>query len=349
MSIEIIIDDKTCKVAQGTTILEAAMTLGIDIPTLCYSQKESKLDSHSSSCSVCLVLNETDNVLVTACDTRIYKPIKISTQNDEVSIGIKQSLELLLSEHIGDCVGPCVIACPANIDIPEVLKQAWIGNQDKLLNLLCAYSEGSTFPCYECPAPCLKACRRKKIDQSVSVKNILIQLFEANQNKLKGLDLKPKRPREYNFNSLTGRIQNDEEKQFYLDASLEKRYQKSENAPPEAGVCMQCSCYARYKCELRDRAEESNANARTFRTAPRKQIPATQIYGKLVFHPGKCIHCRRCEVAAKGNNISPIPLTWFRGHKSVMNFKNADYDVQEAEKLAKSCPTGALEVNGYDF
>ncbi len=349
MSIEVTIDDKKCEVAPGTTILEAAMKLGIEIPTLCYAKKVSVSDNHSSSCSVCLVLNETDNIMVTACDTRIYKSIKISTNNDEIRTGRRQTLELLLSEHIGDCVGPCVIVCPSKIDIPEILKQAWIGAQDKLTALMRLYTEEDSFPCHGCPAPCLKACRRKQIDQAIPIKNILIKLFETNKYKLIDAESETKQPPEYKFNSLTGRIQNDAEKQFHLDASLIKRYQKSENAPVEAGACLQCSCSTRNDCELRDRLEENDANARVFRTVPRKQIPFVQIYGKLVFHPGKCIHCRRCEVAAKGNKISPIPLTWFRGHQSVMNFKNADYSLQDAEILASACPTGALEVSDYDY
>ena len=350
MFIEVTIDDKKCRVVPGTTILEAAMKLGIDIPTLCYSKKESKPDTHSSSCSLCLVLNETDNILVTACDTRIYKSVKISTKNNSgILMGRRQSLELLLSEHIGDCIGPCVIACPAKIDIPELLKQAWIGSLDKILALLNLYSDGSTFPCYECAAPCLKTCRRKQIDQTVPIKNILIRLFEANQDKLKDIDILPERPPKYDFKIVTGRIRNDDEKQFHLNASLEKRYRSSDNAPAGTGTCLQCSCSARYDCELRENADKNDANARAYKTASCKQIPFVRIYGKLIFHPGKCIHCRRCEVTAKLNNISPLPKMWFRGYQSVMNFKNAEYSQQSAEIIASACPTGALKVGDYDF
>jgi NADP-reducing hydrogenase subunit HndD len=97
--IEITIDYKPCSVEEGTTVLEACKQAGINIPTLCYLEKIQAI----GACRVCLV--EIDGVkdLVASCVMPVSDGMKIHTNNRRVREARKVVVELLLSEHEGDC------------------------------------------------------------------------------------------------------------------------------------------------------------------------------------------------------------------------------------------------------
>ena len=44
-------------------------------------------------------------------------------ETDDVHALRRTALELLLSDHVGDCLAPCFFACPAHMDIPLMLRQ----------------------------------------------------------------------------------------------------------------------------------------------------------------------------------------------------------------------------------
>ena len=86
-------------VPEGTTVLAAAREAGIRIPTLCNLEgKEAK-----GACRVCLVEVEGAKSLVAACATPVSQEMKIHTSSKRVRDARKTVLELLLSEHDGDC------------------------------------------------------------------------------------------------------------------------------------------------------------------------------------------------------------------------------------------------------
>ena len=81
----------------------------------------------------------------------------------------KEALELLLSDHVGDCEAPCVPSCPANMNIPLMNRLIAEGKFDESLKVV---KETIALPLilgYICPAPCEKACRRGQIDDPVSI------------------------------------------------------------------------------------------------------------------------------------------------------------------------------------
>ena len=351
MSIKIEIDGKICNVNPGTTISEAAEKAGIRIPGLCRADGISTRENHSSSCSVCMVKKTDDGTLVTACDSAIYEPVSIlsSAGDKDIFNARKQSLEMLLSEHIGDCEGPCVLSCPFGIDIPEILKFAWKGDMDKTAEILSGYAGKDSFPCTDCSAPCTKACRRKQIDSPLDIKKIILDLYSKSggePGKKSNLPLKDKKGK---FTCMTGRIKNEQEKLIFINSSLEKRYKAGKGSIQEAGKCLQCSCSSRLNCELRDLADEYQARSGTFKTGPREDIPPASFHGALIFQHGKCIRCRRCERTAVKKEIEPVPRFWFRGKKARMNFGPDGYSKADAAALASACPTGAITVNDYDF
>ncbi len=93
------IDGREVTVSEGTTILEAAKSLGIDIPNLCY---DSRLEP-AGTCRLCVVQIEGRPGLTISCNTLAAEGIKVCTENDEIAAIRKTVLELILSEHRVAC------------------------------------------------------------------------------------------------------------------------------------------------------------------------------------------------------------------------------------------------------
>lgn len=163
--ISIIIDHKEIQVEAGETVLQAARKMGKEIPTMCYYEG---LETHTS-CMMCMVKDAKTGTLFASCSKPAEEGMDILTKDDEIIEARKTALELLLSDHVGDCEAPCQLSCPAHMDIPKM---------NRLL------AEGKTQEAYEvvmqdiplpsvlgriCPAPCEKACKRKEIDSPVSI------------------------------------------------------------------------------------------------------------------------------------------------------------------------------------
>ncbi len=98
-TVSITIDGIEAKVPLGTTILQAAKRLGIRIPTLCYHPDLEV----AGICRICVVEVEGQRTLQAACAYPITNPIKVNTYSKAVRIARRHILDLLLSEHCGDC------------------------------------------------------------------------------------------------------------------------------------------------------------------------------------------------------------------------------------------------------
>ncbi|AKJ64550.1 NADH-dependent [FeFe] hydrogenase, group A6 [Kiritimatiella glycovorans] len=93
------INDQAVEVPEGTTILNAAQSVGLKIPTLCYLENVQAI----GACRVCLVEIEGIKDLVASCVTHVKDGMKIFTNNRRVREARRTVVELLLSEHEGDC------------------------------------------------------------------------------------------------------------------------------------------------------------------------------------------------------------------------------------------------------
>jgi len=159
------IDQHEIEVPAGTTILEAARKLGIEIPTLCYVEGRRP----PTSCLVCIVKVAGHQRLVPSCATVVEEGMRIESETEEVRGVRKSALELLLSDHLGDCVAPCWSACPANMDIPQMLRQIAAGD---MRGAIVTVKRDIALPAVLgriCPAPCEKACRRGGLDGAVAI------------------------------------------------------------------------------------------------------------------------------------------------------------------------------------
>ena len=93
------INEKKVSVPFGTTILEACKKNQIHVPTLCYHPDL----CISGSCRVCVVEVEGMRTLQTACSFPITSSIKIKTSSTMVRKARRHIIDLLLSEHYGEC------------------------------------------------------------------------------------------------------------------------------------------------------------------------------------------------------------------------------------------------------
>src|SRR3990170_4896138 len=131
-TVTITIDGQTVSVAPGTTILEAARQLGIEIPTLCYVEGFEPV----SSCFVCAVQIEGRRTLSPACSMPVADGMAISASSEDVRAARKLALELLLSDHAGDCIAPCRATCPAGLDIPRFAYHVALGQHRRAMEVI---------------------------------------------------------------------------------------------------------------------------------------------------------------------------------------------------------------------
>ncbi|MGA1823144.1 MAG: 2Fe-2S iron-sulfur cluster-binding protein [bacterium] len=170
----LIIDEKNVTVSEGQTVLDACHGVGIEIPTLCYLRG---FRVHTS-CMVCMVQEKKSNTLIPSCSARATEGMIIETDNEEVREFRKEAIELLLSEHVGSCEGPCELACPFHINIPRMIRQIVAGGYNKAVETI---KKKLPFPATVsriCPAPCEKGCRRGRYDQSVSIRLLVRYLAD---------------------------------------------------------------------------------------------------------------------------------------------------------------------------
>lgn len=163
--IKLKINNTNIEVAEGTSVLKAAENMGIKFPTMCFHEGF----TNHPSCMLCLVKDAKSGKLHPACALPANNNMEIITDDDEIYEARKESLELLLSDHVGDCEAPCRPSCPAFMDIPLMNRLISEGRFDEALEIV---KEEIALPLilgYICPAPCEKACRRTRVDETVSI------------------------------------------------------------------------------------------------------------------------------------------------------------------------------------
>ena len=96
---KITINGTQIKVKKGTTILNAAASLGIQIPTLCFIKEINEI----GFCRVCVVEVEGEQDLVSACNTEVTNGMVIETESEKVLNARKTTLALLATRHRFDC------------------------------------------------------------------------------------------------------------------------------------------------------------------------------------------------------------------------------------------------------
>lgn len=131
--VNITIDNHTIAVPSGTTIMEAAASIHIPIPKLCYLKDINEI----GACRVCVVEIEGQDHLVTSCNNVVEEGMTIYTNSPKVRRNRKHTVEMILSQHDAQCAtcvrsGNCTLQTVANdlniVDSPykkEICVEEW--------------------------------------------------------------------------------------------------------------------------------------------------------------------------------------------------------------------------------
>jgi len=163
--INIIINGIPLTGEKGETILQIANRGGIEIPTLC----QSELVKNYGACGLCVVEAKGSPKLMRACSTVAQDGMDIDTESERVVRSRRLALELLMSDHDGDCKGPCTLNCPAGTDCQGYLKAIAEGDDARAVEII---KEKLPLPASigrVCPHPCETACRRQHVEEAISI------------------------------------------------------------------------------------------------------------------------------------------------------------------------------------
>lgn len=309
-SLTLCVDGTPLPALSGQTIAAAAAAAGTVIPTLCGAGQF----RDCASCMVCAVYDVQLQTFVPACSTTVTEGLAVESATAAVRNYRRTALELMLSQHSGDCQGPCRRACPEHFDIPEFLR---------------APEQFSCRPdCEPCPGRCEKACRLKLSGRApVPIRTLLLD---------SGL---PVRPASAATAGTAGGYQH------VLPLTREIRAMLAERPGQGAHGCLECQCRRSDDCRLRELATEYGADPRSL---ARLQTPALQMYrgGELCFDPDKCVLCGKCVAFLQQRGIGRGLCLHGRGRQARV-FAPLGLTMPEAlaacpAETADFCPTGAL-------
>lgn len=159
------INGKAIQVEEGTTILQAARDNGIYIPTLCYDEAVKVY----GACGLCVVEAQGMPKLLRSCSAKCSEGMVINTESERVVHSRKIAMELLMSAHDGDCIAPCQLNCPARTDCQGYVGLIANGEYDSAIKLIKNKISLPASIGRVCPHPCESACRRKNVDEAISI------------------------------------------------------------------------------------------------------------------------------------------------------------------------------------
>ena len=138
------IDGRPVEVPDGTRVIQAARQIGIAIPTMCYLEGLEPF----TSCMICQVKNEANGKMIPGCSALVEEGMKIVTLSDEVKKARKFILELLFSDHVGDCEAPCHRVCKSHINIPSMIRHIIDDDLDGAVEVLREAAGPTNLPCH---------------------------------------------------------------------------------------------------------------------------------------------------------------------------------------------------------
>ncbi|HVO82720.1 MAG TPA: 2Fe-2S iron-sulfur cluster-binding protein [Terriglobales bacterium] len=172
--VEITIDGKSVSVPEGSTLLQAARSAGIDTPTLCFLENLTPVNV----CRVCVVEVEGSRPLVPACSRQVEPGMVVKTDSERVRLSRRLVLELLASSvdvstapqfqqymkrydaqpgRFGNAAPPAAgrdAAQPGHHPAPANGHAATVGQPVKIDNDLYVRDYSKCILCYKCVEAC---------------------------------------------------------------------------------------------------------------------------------------------------------------------------------------------------
>lgn len=343
-------------VPDQSRLIDAIRAEGIDVPSLCYKPGM----EHYTSCMVCMVRDNDSGRFIPSCSAMVRDGMDIDASGPEVIEMRAEAVRLLLVEHRAECEAPCKLVCPKKLDIPLMNRLLTDGKLAEATALAFETLGDPVAVCTACKGYCDKACRRKKIDTNLSIKNTVI--FLGNRYQVQGTRYQVSGPIPDTrnpiplFNSTLGSVTDEEFKEWlkeardgaanYTDPSTDAE------ASEEASRCLHCDCRAAHSCDLRTIAGNlAVKNPRGKFTAHSVNKKINPVSG-LIFEHAKCIKCGLC--VRLGATLTSQPSLCFRGRgfgtiiSEPLYHNFVDILNDAAPQFVAICPTGALELKkGY--
>ncbi|MCY2924129.1 MAG: hypothetical protein NT031_01595, partial [Planctomycetota bacterium] len=279
----------------------------------------------------------------------------------EVRAARKTALELLLSDHLGDCIAPCQRVHPDKVDVPRVLRLVKDGRVAEAAAVLRERVEPRTVSDSPKEPRWEKACRRGQIDAPVAIDLVLRYVAgraEGGEDTAKpqavgtGGTVGREGTGKDSYTVAMGKLHEEEKGEFLKEADPRGRVEcegdaelTEQQAAAEAARCLHCDCRRPESCRLRRWASEYGAHPAAFR-GPRRAFRQDRTHGQIVYEPGKCIVCGLCVQVSAGAKEG-----------LGLGFVGRGYDTRPAVPLGETlaaglgalaaecvavCPTGAL-------
>jgi ferredoxin len=150
------------------SIVQAARKAGVEIPVMCHKEGY----PHFTSCMICMVQEKASGKMLPACSSRALEGMEIETHNDEIRAFRKATLELLLSDHLGDCEAPCQRLCPVHHEVPKMIREIMAHDLEAAIATVRRDMAIPALLERYCNAPCEKGCRRAKHDEGLSIREL---------------------------------------------------------------------------------------------------------------------------------------------------------------------------------
>lgn len=175
----ITIDGREVELEDGQSLLDGARKLGIDIPTLCYLERCGPM----TSCLVCVVRLRFQGrtSVVPSCGMKAVSGMVVESETPEVHELRRSALELLLSDHVGDCLSPCARICPLGMNIPLMLRQVEMGRPEEAAATIRSSLALPSVLGRFCHRPCENGCRRSACDSAAAIRDV--ERFVADTNR----------------------------------------------------------------------------------------------------------------------------------------------------------------------
>ncbi|MHA1760081.1 MAG: FAD-dependent oxidoreductase [Candidatus Heimdallarchaeota archaeon] len=163
---KVIINSKETEVPEKTSIMDFLKGMNQHVPGVC---KMKELDPFGS-CRLCLV--EVNNRTLPACATFPRENDTIITEGSKIVDIRKTAIELMLSDHYGDCIGPCNYGCPSFSEVQNYLALVANGKYHEAVALM---KKDYILPASlgrVCPAFCERDCRRNLVEEPVAIRQL---------------------------------------------------------------------------------------------------------------------------------------------------------------------------------
>ncbi len=174
--VSIKINGKSCFADTEKTLLDNILDNGIYLPHLCHNKD---LESYGG-CGLCLVEVEGIRKPLRACSTTVSDGMSVTTSTPELEKSRRATLQLIMSDHGGDCKAPCFMACPTHQDVQGYVGLIANGEDRAALELI---KKDNPLPASigrVCPHPCEVKCRRSHLEGAVSI--CALKRFAADEN-----------------------------------------------------------------------------------------------------------------------------------------------------------------------